>query len=305
MQFRNVGFASVVTLAAMPAFANDTLVEIDASLSQEWREGSAVNSSGFGDELEEFALGKVSARVAHGFGSGVVIQGTLHHDESFADTWTTAAVPGLFESDETYRRGQQLTLQLGQHSDQFYFGGYAAVGQVSFKSVDADQDTAFNSAGVQLGWYEDAWGVAMTVGSLQSSAVNPESIDNATLFGLSGAYYFNDSTRLGLSVSKFSGEQDTDSSGGADPVDIYMAGLELEHEIVDRSSYKLAVYGGVDWMDVQEQSSSSDIDRARDTIVSFGVRIRFGAQSGAALDRQRTPALPEMLRAIGGVPIVD
>lgn len=56
------------------------------------------------------------------------------------------------------------------------------------------------------------------------------------------------------------------------------------------------------------QSTLFEIDMAtsqdwRDgSAVSFS---GFGGKPGAGRERQRTPALPDMLRAIGAVPIVD
>lgn len=297
--------AGCVLVCGTPVLAQDTLFEIEAGGSYDWRNGSAINQAGFGDELDRYGLADITGRVAHRFGNGLILQGELRHDESFADTLTTAVIPGLFESDETYRNGQQLTLQLGKHAGDTYFGGFATVGQANFKPVDDDQDTTFSSVGLQLEWYADNWSLAATVGTLDSWAENPESIDNAILAGVSGAYYVTDRTRLGASLSLLSGEQDTDSRSGADPVDVIIAGVEVQHQLVQHANYTMAMYGGLDWIDVKEQSSASRTDRATDTILSVGIRMSFGAQSGVAYERQRTPALPDMLRAIGVVPVVD
>lgn len=298
-------FAAGLMVCGAPALAQSTLFEIDMAASHDWRSGSAVNFSGFGDELDRYGLVDGTARVAHSFANGVILQGELRHDESFADTFTTAVVPGLHETDETYRSGQQLTLQLGQHVDNLYFGGYATIGQANFKAVDADQDTAFSSLGFQLGWYSGDWSLAATIGALESSADNPESIDNAVLIGVSGGYQLTDATRIGASLSLLNGEQDTDSGSGPDPVDVILAGVEIEHQLAQRSNHALAVYGGIDFINIKEQSSSSRTDRATDTILSIGFRMSFGGKPGAGRERQRTLALPDMLRAIGAVPIVD
>lgn len=293
--------AGLLALAALPVVAQGTTYELDLSTSYDWRGGADLNGSGPPQEIEDFALGQIGLSVATPLQNGLLLQTSARYDQSFADT----ELYGSASSDDTYAYGLEANLQLGQSTDTRYFGGYASFGEVGFNPDDTDQNTRFYSLGAQAAWAQEDWVIGGTVGLLQSRADNPESIDNAVLLGLNGAYYFNEGdTRVSASLGWMNGDQDTDSGSGPDPVTIWSAGFEIQHTLATRSSHTIALYTGVDWLEVREGSSGGSTEVVNDTIFTAGLRMRFGAGHQAQA-RTNTPPLPDMLRAIGAVVAVD
>ncbi|MDC0738401.1 hypothetical protein N6L24_08915 [Cognatishimia sp. SS12] len=293
----------LVGLAALPAAADQTYYELDLSAAYDWRGGNGLNSSGSPlREIEEFELGGISALANTRFDNGVILQGRLRYDHSFAETELFGWIP----SGDSYRNGSELAVQGGQMLGAYYLGGFASLGQVNANPWDDDQDAGFASFGVQAAWYGENWSLSGTLGSLDTWAEDPEVIDNAVMVGLSGAYYFNGgATSVGASVTKLAGEQDTDSGSGPDPVDVWTASIEIEHLLRDSTSYAMTVYGGFQWIEAREQSSSGFTEIVNDRILNAGVRIQLGNRAAAKGPRAKTPPLPDMLRAIGAVPAVD
>lgn len=283
------------------AWADEPYFEFDLGVSNDVRGGNALNFSGGTDEVPEFSLAKIDGLAAITLDTGLLVQGGIQLDGNFAN----AASSSTAGADDTYRQGAQLSLQLGQHLENHYLGAYAVVGRVAFNPSDVDQDADFQSFGLQAAWFGESWQVSGSLGVLDSQAENPETISNALLVAVSGGYDLSASTRLNGSLTVMDGDQDTDSGSGADPVQILEIGIEIEHLVRETSYGSLAIYGGLTTINVWEDSSSTRTDHVSDTVLSAGIRMRFGANSAAASDRRKSPPLPEMLRAIGAVPAVD
>lgn len=298
--------AAALGMLALPALAQDTAFELDLGASYDWRGGNDLNSSGrINDEIPEYALGQVTAGFATALDSGLLLQGHLRFDQSFAET----TVETFFDSNDTYAYGLEAMLQLGQATETYYMGLYGGAGEVGFNPADNDQNTRFHTLGVQAALTGENWMFGGTLGLLNSQADDPEAIDNAVVLGLNGAYAFNNgATRVSATLGWIEGDQDTDSRSGPDVLSILSAGLEIEQKIATYSAHDVALYGGINWIEAREASSGGSTETANDTILTAGLRIRFGAghqtgqQSGV---RTNTPALPDMLRAIGAVPAVD
>lgn len=293
-----------LTFAALlpsAAFADQPYFELDFGVSNDFRGGEALNSSGGGDELAEFSLVNLDGLAAFSLDSGLLFQAGLKLDRNFAN----AASSTIASTDDTYRLGSQFSLQIGQQLERHYFGAYAVVGRVSFNPDDDDQDANFQSYGVQGAWYGEGWSLSASLGRLDSSADNPETISNAFVVSAAGTHDLAQDTRLTGSITLMDGEQDIDSGSTPDPVKSLQVGFEIEHMVRETSYGSLAVYGGLSLINVWEDSSSLSTDHVNDTILSAGIRMQFGANSAGASDRRKSPPLPEMLRALGAVPAVD
>ena len=293
----------IAVALALPnaALANEPYFQIDLGASHDFRGGDELNESGTGGELSEYSLAKIDGLAAVTLDNGLLLQGGLQFDHSFAESF----LPGIGPSDDTYGEGRQISLQFGQHVDDYYFGAFVSAGQVAFTPSDADQDTDFQSLGMQMAWYGEDWQVSGILGYLNSQADNPETIDNAIVLGAAATFDLSADTQLNGTMTFMNGEQDTDSGSGPDPVRVLAIGAEIEHTLRQTSYGSLAVYGGLSLINVWEDSSGGSTDHVNDKIISAGVRMRFDAGEAGAADRRSSPPLPEMLRLVGAVPAVD
>ena len=283
------------------ALAAEPYFELNLGASHDFRGGDELNESGTGREVPEYSLGSIDGRAALTLDNGLLLQGGFEFDHSFAET----IVPGGDPSNDTFRQGYQLSMQLGQHFEDQYAGGYAIAGRIAFNPDDFDQDADFYSFGAQAAWYRDGWQVSGSIGYMNSNADDPETVANALVLAASAAWDLSDSTRLNGSMTLLDGEQDTDSCCAPDPVTVLKIGAEIEHTLRQTSYGSLAVYGGLTLINVWEESSSFETDHVNDNIISAGIRMRFGASRARDTDRQSSPPLPDMLRLIGAVPAVD
>lgn len=276
--------------------------QFDIETASNSRGGSDLNSSGFLPfEIPDYDLTAIDAQVALPLPKDITLQFGLRHDVSHAPT--TVAI---FPSNDSYRSGTLASLQLGQQLGSGYGGAFLATGSVQYNPADADQNADVTSFGIQGARHWENVTVGGLFGTLNTSADNPETLTNATFFGLTGSYYFgNARTRLSGSYTMFNGEQDVDSASPPDPVAATLAGVEIEHAFVTRGSYQVAGYLGFDHFDIRETSSTGSRDTITDDVVSLGLRVTFGASAPHQRDRAMTPALPDMLRLLGAVPAVD
>lgn len=293
--------AMFAVLLPTAALADRPYFELDFGVSNDFRGGNELNESRSGRELSDFSLAKLSGLAAWTFDSGLQIQGGLEIDRNHARSTLDGTIP----TNDTYRGAVQLSFQLGQQFEDYYLGGYAAFGRVAFNPFDFDQDANFQSYGLQMAWYREDWQFSGSLGYLDSQADDPETIANALVLSVTGAYAFSPATRLFGLVSFMDGEQDLDSGSAPDPVQILQLGFEIEHMVRETSYGSLAFYGGLSVINVWEESSSLSTDHVNDKILSAGIRMQFGANSAGASDRRKSPPLPEMLRALGAVPAVD
>lgn len=289
---------------AAPVAAQDMplAAELDLSVAQVSRSGSAVNSSFFGplSEVEDFNLTRLNTRIAVPTTAGSRLQLGLLLDDSDAATTVSG-----FDSDDTYRAARQLSLQFGLVDDNRYLGFFGASGDVRFNPDDADQDADFTAVGLAGQWQQGDFSLGGHVGVLDSSAENPETLGNATFVAGNVAYYFNDQARVAGRAAYVSGDQDLDSSS-PDPVKLVALGLEIERGFaIGAGQHMASVYGTVDWVNLREGSSSGLTEEANDLVIGLGIRIAFGAGTRRANDHAFAPRLPQFTRWLGAVPVVD
>lgn len=293
------GLVSATSVAAQDL---PFVAELDLSVSQNARSGSAVNSS-FGPpaEVEDFNLTRFNSRIAMTPTADTRLQLGLLWDDGDAPT----TVEG-FDSDDTYRAARQFSLQFGVAEENRYLGLFGAVGDVRFNPDDADQDADFKALGLAGQWQFGDYSLGGHLGMIDTKAEDPETLHNAVFAAVNGAYYFNDQTRLSGRVAYVTGDQDIDSSSGPDPLDLAALGLEIERGFaLGTGRHSASLYGSVDWLHLREGSSSGATEEARDLVIGVGVRIALGAGSRRDSDRALAPQLPQFTRWLGAVPVVD
>lgn len=295
--------ALLCVLGALPAAAQDlqAATELDLSLSRNSRNGSALNSSGGPlEEVEEYSMARIAARMALQGDGPFRLQLGLLHDEGNAET----IVDGE-DSDDTYDGSSQLSLQLGLAAERHYFGGFAAAGEVAFNPDDSDQDADYSAYGLEGAWHTGNLTLSGQIGRLDSEAENPETLSDASFAALNAGYALQDQTWISARAAYASGDQDTDSGSGPDPVDLLALGLEIERGFPIAGGHQASLYGGADWVQVREGSSSGSPDEVSDLVIGVGLRITLGAQGAAERNRRFAPRLPEFGRWLGAVPAVD
>lgn len=296
--------ALLCALGALPAAAQDwqAATELDLSLSRNTRHGNALNSSsGPLEEIEDYSMARIAARMALQGGSPFRLQLGLLHDEGNAETIVDGG-----DSDDTYDGSSQLSLQLGMAAERHYFGGFAAAGEVAFNPDDSDQDADYSAYGLEGAWHHTS-GLTLSgqIGRLEAEAEDPETLSDAGIVALNAGYALRDQTWVSARAAYASGEQDTDSGSGTDRVDLLALGLEIERGFPIAGGHQASLYGAADWVEVREGSSSGSPDEVSDLVIGFGLRITFGAQGAAERNRRFAPRLPEFGRWLGAVPAVD
>lgn len=295
--------AILCVLGALPAAAQDwqAATELDLSLSRNSRHGNALNSSGGPlEEVEDYSMARISARMALQGAGPFRLQLGLLHDEGNAETIVDGG-----DSDDTYDGSSQLSLQMGMAGEHHYLGGFAAVGDVSFNPADSDQDADFNAYGLEGAWHHGNLTLSGQIGLLDSDAEDPETLSDASFAALHAGYALQDQTWLSARAAFASGDQDTDSGSGPDGVDLLALGLEVERGFPIAGGHQASLYGAADWVQVREGGSSGSPDEVSDLVIGFGLRITFGAQGAAERSRRFAPRLPEFSRWLGAVPAVD
>ena len=295
--------ALLCALGALPAAAQDwqAATELDLSLSRNSRDGNALNSSGGPlEEVEDYSMARIGARMALQGSGPFRLQLGLQHDEGNAETIVDGG-----DSDDTYDGSSQLSLQLGMAAERYYLGGFAAFGEVSFNPADSDQDADFTALGLEGAWHRGNLTLSGQIGSLDSDAEDPETLSDGGFISLAAGYALQDHTWISARAGYAGGDQDTDSSSGPDAVDLLALGLEVERGFPIAGGHQASLYGSADWVQVREGGSSGSPDEVSDLVIGVGLRITFGAQRAAERNRRFAPRLPEFGRWLGAVPAVD
>ena len=298
------GRVMVACLAALLLGAQSnaqTVFELDLGQTSVERSGNAINS--FGAPLREVPkfeqrhLGLTfGTQTQNGFQLqlGHRIERTSIPD--FIDTFNT--------SGDSMEANSQSLLQAGQSFGQTYIGGLYARGNVEFTQSNVTQNASYGVFGIE-GAYQvnEAFGVGMQAGTINSSALDPETLDNATFVVANAVYEFADlplRVRGHLGVSN--GEQDTDSGGGPDKINLMTAGIMLEWQPNAGGGLGEAttLYAGYDMLRVVENRNLGANETINQDQFSFGIRIALGNKG-----RGRVNRTPNFGQWLGAVPAVD
>lgn len=304
--------AALSVVAGMAA-ADQPLFEFGLEFGHTWRDGDAVNSSVNFDgelaEIPEYFSGALSFTGTNHFGSGLILQGGLRYERSFADEFGEDLDPGDPdpEADDTYKQGALATLQLGRVIGDTYWGGYGTVGQVSFIEPDDDQDATFGVLGAQMEYRADNWSVGGSLGYLTSDAEDEEGADEALILSGNGTYYFNNgASRLSGRLSYLDGWIDNDSPADErDELRMLEASIILENQLNWSSDRDWSAFVGLHWLGYEEKDEIGDLEKASDTYISAGIRVSLGGKGLQGRDRYQAPALPDYLRIVQAGPVVD
>ena len=168
---------------------------------------------------------------------------------------------------------------------------------------DREQDADFNFYGLAGQYHAENFNVGVQLGQLNSTAVDPETIDDAQFVRVTGQYFLpNNRTVIQPSLMFMKGVQDTDSVGGIDDVEISTLSLEVEHLLNWKIGDATASFvGGLERSNIREIEG----DSTKDTSVMFGFRFKFGGGSVRQRSKQLAPRTVNFVRILGAVPVVD
>ncbi|WP_299830368.1 hypothetical protein [uncultured Roseobacter sp.] len=288
-------------VSAQNAEPRPIMGELDISHSDYGRSGNGLAPTVEAPEFDRF---DVAARLALPFAKRGRVQFSL--DRSRSDAPDTLPSGNL--TDDTFRYSSSRAVQLGLVDGPAYFGAFAVAGDIEFTPVSAFDNSDFTVWGIETAWVNDRWSIGAQLGRLEVEADDEETINDATIISVSGAYYFNNGhTRLSARIGLADGHQDSDDLN-PDPTWSRIAGIELEHQFKRPiiGSARGAVYAGVDFWDTEETNTPlGNIEILNDRVFTLGVRFTFGAGSLRGRDKHMAPRLPKFGPWIASTTAVD
>ncbi len=294
-----------IPLVCLPYAAqadSPVILGFDLSVGVADRGGNAINSSGFPGEADNFAAYNLS-----GFATIPLGDVWLMQVEAFYENNSVGEITDGFFTDDSATNSSQVALQFGYAPGDWYLGAFAALNEVDFTQFDRVQDATTRVYGLAAAYHLPDWTLAAQLGVFNSSATDPEVLDDGRFISLSATHFFNDGqTALGARFTYGEGDQDVDSGAGADPVDFIGIGLWAEHALdTQMLGGQPSIYAAVDWLSMEEARSGGGFHNVDETRISLGFRIVFGANSLQDRARRTAPRLPDYGRWQGLTPIVD
>lgn len=296
--------AAAASLIATAAQAQMPYVELEIAATATNRSGDALASSGITFEDGSTTAGSISGLAAFPLQNGIAFQVEGHFEHNSYQNPVQIFGPFFGEATDNYEASRQIAVQVSYApGPQLNYAAFVGHGRMRASDSDREQDTNYTFGGVGFDYAMGPWDLGLDLGLVDSSAVDPEALDNGRFARVTGRYAFNDDrTALSLSVFRVSGEQDTDSGSGPDPLRITGASVEVEHALnLQLGNASSALFARAELLDIRE-SGSCCVERVRDKNLILGVRIRFG---GAKPDQGVRGRQMNWVRIMGSVLAVD
>ena len=287
------------------SFAEDhaqrpTIYEGELAFGHIARSGEAVNSSGAPlAEIEDLSVYAISGMASFPIASRYRAQIEFdYEDTDFPDE------VGGEEANDTYAGSRTFGLQLGAELNAFYLGGFAQFGEITMSQEDENSELSLY--GLSGRWAKGDWTVAAQLGQFDTDAEDEEAPTGVKFAQLTGQRFLDDgNAKWQLSLGYGEGEQDTDSSE-PDPVEFRVISFEAEQMLdTDLFGGATSVFGAAEYIDVRENSNSSDSEELADLGLTVGFRVSFGADSVKSHVLATAPAIPDVTRWIGATHAVD
>jgi hypothetical protein len=282
-----------------------TIIELEAGIGHMGRSGDALNfTTNPADEVEDFELfgGKLLAAVA--LHDHLLVQSEVHGEATFGND-TSGGAPSDDSYDNSHLFGGQIALDFGPLT----FAAFGGVGgtQILNRPGQINHDSTNRLFGASGRYLNEFGSFAVQVGTIDTSATDPEVIDEALFARVIGQVFLNGGRTMVQSEFAYAtGEQDNDSIFGPNVVDVLSWGAEIEHQLpftpTGHSASVFLAYRGVS---VLEQSTVGTTDDVVDHGIYGGFRLRLGTVRPANREAATAPDLPNIGYWVGAVPAVD
>ncbi|NIZ62802.1 hypothetical protein DL239_17675 [Sedimentitalea sp. CY04] len=253
--------------------------------------GNGVNSGGFPFfEPSEWQAGRLHGEIGAEFDNGVVLSFAAHQIETNVSETNDIGAP----TNEGIESAGQQVVSLGHLGNDFYWGGFAGLGQVRFVGDDDVQNSQYRILGFGVGAERNRWAYGASVSLMDIiKSEDIEVLDQAAIIRVHGEYAFSGKNSLvGLHAFYAEGDMDTEGGRTGDPVRGSGVGLYLKHEIgqlANQSSVMLNA--GVDYVAMKEAPPSAD-HNVYSAKAYVGVSVLFGA--ARAPRSMRVASAPDM-----------
>ncbi|MEM8876877.1 MAG: Lpg1974 family pore-forming outer membrane protein [Pseudomonadota bacterium] len=288
------------------AVSMSTIVEVEAGVGNMGRSGDALNqTTNPSDEVDDFGFfgGKLLAAVP--VRDNLLIQGEIHGEATFGND-TSDGAPSSDSYDSSHLFGGQIAFDFGPLT----FAAFGAAGGTDILSRpgSTSHDSTNRLFGVSGRYLNEFGSFAVQVGTINTTADDPETIDEALFARLIGQVFLHGGrTMVQGEFAYATGEQDNDSVFvGPNPVELMTWGAEIEHQLpieyAGGSASMFLAYRGVR---VLEQSLTGTTDELVDQGVFGGIRVRLGSVTPFDREAATAPDLPNIGYWVGAVPAVD